>query len=121
MTVRGQFGEDPQFLAQGSVEDRRAIGAHSALTLLLSALRVSLSTNSDCCAKFQVGSFVRFAATRGEATRLQLYTLSQLKIIVHLTAQVTNGTVDLGMTKQQLNRPQIACLSIDQRCVGPAQ
>ena len=35
--------------------------------------------------------------------------------IVHLNAQVTHRTLDLGMPKQQLDRPQVAGSAIDQR------
>ncbi len=44
---------------------------------------------------------------------------SYCKRIVDLDAEVANGTLDLGMPKQELNRAQIASPLVDQCRLGP--
>jgi len=39
--------------------------------------------------------------------------------IVDFNTQVSNGTFQLGVSEQQLDRPQVLSPTIDQRCLGP--
>ncbi len=43
--------------------------------------------------------------------------LRNLLRIIYLDAEVANGAFLLGMTKQQLNGPQIVCALVDQGCI----
>lgn len=47
--------------------------------------------------------------------------LSECDGIVDFDAKVSNGALDLGVTEQQLHRPQVTRPSVDQRRLGPAQ
>src|SRR5262249_1824172 len=43
------------------------------------------------------------------------------KSIVYLDSKVANGAFNFRMPEQQLDRAQICCAPIDQRCLGPPQ
>ena len=41
--------------------------------------------------------------------------------IVHIYAEIPDGTLYLGVTEQNLNRSQIPSAAVNQRCLGPPQ
>lgn len=41
--------------------------------------------------------------------------------IINFDAKVSDGTLDLGMPEQELNRPQVACSPIDQGRLGSSE
>src|SRR6266540_2793511 len=43
------------------------------------------------------------------------------KRVINLDAEISNRTLDLGVTEQELDRPQVAGAPIDQRRLGPPQ
>ena len=46
---------------------------------------------------------------------LDLDLLGDRQRVVYLNTEVSDRAFDLGVAEQQLNSPQVACLSIDQR------
>ncbi len=38
--------------------------------------------------------------------------------VIDLNAEISDGTFDLGVTKQKLHGTQVPCASIDQGCLG---
>lgn len=45
--------------------------------------------------------------------------LGNRKSVIYLDAKIANGTLDLGVPKQQLDRSQIAGTTIDKGSLGP--
>jgi len=43
------------------------------------------------------------------------------KGIIDLDTKVSDGTLDFGMPKQELNRPQVACSPINQGRLGSSE
>jgi hypothetical protein len=61
----------------------------------------------------------------GYALRAQLASnvglLGYRESIIDLDAEIADSALNLGVTKQQLNSPQIASAALDQRGLGPPQ
>lgn len=47
--------------------------------------------------------------------------LSDAQGIFEFDAKITHCTVDLGVTKQQLHRAEVACLAVNLRCLCTAK
>ena len=41
--------------------------------------------------------------------------------VLNFDAEVSNGTLELGMAEKELNCTDVACAAVDQRCLRPAQ
>lgn len=66
----------------------------------------------------------RIAATRdtpyvAAGRRLDFGLLGNLQRVINLDAEIPHGTLQLGVAKQLLNRPQILRAFIDQGRLGP--
>ena len=47
--------------------------------------------------------------------------LGNIEGVIEFDTKVSHRAFDLGMSEQQLNRPEIAGLAVDQGCLGPPQ
>tara|TARA_B100000029_G_scaffold219562_1_gene217270 strand:+ start:577 stop:753 length:177 start_codon:yes stop_codon:yes gene_type:complete len=43
---------------------------------------------------------------------------SQLQRVIDLDTEISDGALDLGMTEQQLDRPQTVCTAVNHRRLG---
>src|SRR5215211_7241562 len=57
----------------------------------------------------------------GEPDELDFGPLCQRESIFHLHAKVADGGLDLGVSKQDLHRAQIACCLVDDGSLGPPE
>ena len=66
----------------------------------------------------------RFGMANGRTVRQgssDIDTLSDAQSIFKFNAEIAHCTVDLGVTEQQLNRAEVPGLSINLRCLCPAE
>ena len=61
------------------------------------------------------------SATDGGARLLSLSLLCHLQGVVNLNAKVPHGTLEFGMTQEQLNSPEILCSPVNQRGLSLAK
>jgi len=64
---------------------------------------------------------VRFQDAENRLHTLHVDLLRDRERVVHFNPEIPHGAFDLRMPEQQLDCAEIACLAINQRCLGSAQ